>query len=51
MNYLTSETEMELNEEITLMYELDNNHILSIEVTSDNIGIPKQLIDMIQIVK
>lgn len=38
-----------LNENIVLMYALDRNHLLLIEIKSSEVGIPKELIDMIKI--
>lgn len=39
----------QLNENIVLMYALDKNHLLLIEIESSKVGIPKELIDMINI--
>lgn len=38
-----------LNENISIIYELNQNHIFIINIESDGIGIPKELIEMIKI--
>lgn len=39
----------QLKENIVLMYALDKNHLLLIKISSSKVGIPKELVDMIQI--
>lgn len=38
-----------LNENISIVYELNQNHIFIINIESEGVGIPKELIDMITI--
>ena len=47
--YNSSFSGKELNENIVLIYSLDVNHILVFEISSRNVSIPKELVDMIKI--
>ena len=47
-SYKTNEV---LTEKIVLLFELNKNHILIVEISSKGVGIPKELIDMIKINK
>ncbi len=38
-----------LNENISIVYELNQNHIFIIKIESDGVGIPKELVEMIKI--
>ncbi len=40
---------IEKSENVVLLYSLDKNHVLSIEISSSKISIPKELVDMINI--
>ena len=38
-----------INEKISIVYELNQNHIFIIDIESEGVGIPKELVDMITI--
>lgn len=43
------DTVSQLRENVVLMYELDKNHIILFKLSSSNVAIPKELINMIKI--
>ena len=47
-NYLTDN---QLTENITIMYELNNNHIFIVKISSEGVGITEKLVNMIKINK
>lgn len=47
--YLNTNYTSEIRENIMLLYALDKNHVLIIEISSSKVSIPKELIDMIKI--
>ncbi len=47
-NYLSNN---KITENITLVFELNNNHIFIVEISSNGIGIPEKLVKMIKINK